>query len=150
MADINNSVTDIDFFRDRPPMLEPDDLFREVSTDFGWMLGAGVETALSPAWALRLDASYMQFGRSTYAVNRGRNNRCGPGGSRRPCLYEVEHTLGLLRLGFIYHFGRWLARPQNWYRTPSFIASGSSAAMTRSLSPVRSEKFVTALELKRL
>lgn len=106
VADVDNSVTDIDFFRDRPPMLDPDDSFREVSTDFGWMLGAGVEAALSPAWALRLDASYMQFGQSTYAVNRGRNNRCGPGGPRRPCLYEVEHTLGLVRLGFIYRFGR--------------------------------------------
>ena len=48
----------------------------------------------------------MAFGRSSYAVNRGRNNRCGPGGPLRPCLYEVEHTLGLLRLGFIYRFGQ--------------------------------------------
>ena len=106
VADVANSVTDIDFFRDRPPMLDPDDSFREVSTDFGWQLAAGVEAALADAWSLRLDGSYMAFGRSTYAVNRGRNNRCGPGGPRRPCLYEVEHTLGLLRLGFIYRFGR--------------------------------------------
>ena len=106
VADIANSVTDIDFFRDRPPMLDPDDSFREVSTDFGWQLAAGVEAALADAWALRLDGTYMAFGRSTYAVNRGRNNRCGPGGPRRPCLYEVEHTFGLLRVGFIYRFGR--------------------------------------------
>ena len=39
---------------------------------------------------------------------------------------------------------------QNWKRTPSFIAIGSRAAITRSASPVRSEKFVTAFELKRL
>ena len=106
VADVANSVTDIDFFRDRPPMLDPDDSFREVSTDFGWQLAAGIEATLADAWALRLDGSYMAFGRSTYAVNRGRNNRCGPGGSLRPCLYDVEHTLGLLRLGFIYRFGR--------------------------------------------
>ena len=106
VADVDNSVTDIDFFRDRPPMRDPDDSFREVSTDFGWQLAAGVEAALADGWALRLDAAYMAFGRSTYAVNRGRNNRCGPGGPRRPCLYEVEHTLGLLRLGFVYRFGR--------------------------------------------
>lgn len=105
VAYVDNSVTDIDFFRDRPPMPDPDDSFREVSTDVGWMLGAGVEAALSPAWALRLDGSYMRFGQSTYAVNRGRNNRCGPGGPRRPCLYEVQHTLGLVRLGFVYRFG---------------------------------------------
>ncbi len=106
VADVDNSVTDIDFFRDRPPMLDPDDSFREVSTDFGWQLAAGVEAALAAGWALRLDATYMEFGRSTYAVNRGRNNRCGPGGPYRPCQYEIEHTLGLLRLGFIYRFGR--------------------------------------------
>ena len=106
VADVANSVTDIDYFRDMPPRVDPDDSFREVSTDFGWQLAAGVEAALADAWALRLDGSYMAFGRSTYAVNRGRNNRCGPGGPRRPCLYEVEHNLGLLRLGFIYRFGR--------------------------------------------
>ena len=106
VAYVDNSVTDIDFFRDRPPMLDPDDSFRDVSTDFGWHLAAGVEAALADAWALRLDAAYMAFGRSSYAVNRGRNNRCGPGGPLRPCLYEVEHRLGLLRLGFVYRFGR--------------------------------------------
>ena len=106
VADVANSVTDIDYFRDRPPMRDPDDSFREVSTDFGWQLAAGVEATLADAWALRLDAAYMAFGRSTYAVNRGRNNRCGPGGTRRPCLYDVDHTLGLLRLGIIYRFGR--------------------------------------------
>lgn len=42
------------------------------------------------------------------------------------------------------------AAPQNWKRAPSFSATGSSAAMTRSSSPTRSEKFVTAFELKRL
>ena len=106
VADVDNSVTDIDFFRDRPPMRDPDDSFREISTDFGWQLTAGVEAALSDAWALRLDAAYMAFDRTSYAVNRGRNNRCGPDGPRRPCLYEVEHTLGLLRLGIVYRFRR--------------------------------------------
>ena len=106
VADVDNSVTDIDYFRDRPPMRDPDDSFREVSSDFGWHLAAGLEAALADAWALRLDAAYMAFGQSTYAVNRGRNNRCSPDGARRPCLYEVEHTLGLVRLGFVYRFGR--------------------------------------------
>jgi len=39
---------------------------------------------------------------------------------------------------------------QNWKRTPSFIAIGSSAAMTRLSSPVLKEKLVTAFELNRL
>ena len=58
VADVDNSVTDIDYFRDRPPMRDPDDSFREVSSDFGWHLAAGLETALADAWALRLDAAY--------------------------------------------------------------------------------------------
>ena len=47
------------------------------------------------AQALRLDAAYMAFGRSTCTVNRGHNHRCGFGGPHRPCLHEVEHALVL-------------------------------------------------------
>ena len=106
VADIANAVTDIDYSQSSPPRLDPDDSFRDISTDVGWMLGAGLETALADGWALRLDGSYLAFGSSTYAVNRERNNRCGPGGPHRPCLYTMEHTLGLVRLGIIYRFGR--------------------------------------------
>lgn len=39
---------------------------------------------------------------------------------------------------------------QNWKRTPTFIAIGSSAAITRFSSPVLREKLLTAFELSRL
>ena len=105
-ARITNSVTDIDFFRDRPPRLDHDDSFRDASTDLGWMVRAGVETALPGAWALRLDGAFLAFGPTTHEVNRSGNNRCGPGNPQRACLYAVDHELGVARLGFIYRFGR--------------------------------------------
>ena len=104
VARVTTSVTDIDVFRDRPPQVDPDDSFRDVSTDLGWVVRIGVETALSRAWALRLDGAYVAFGSRTHTVNRSGNNRCGPGGPQRPCQYEASHTLGSVRLGFLYRF----------------------------------------------
>ena len=101
IARIANSVTDIDF---PPTRLDPDDSFRDSSTEVGWVVGAGVETPLSDTWTLRLEGSYMDFGSSTYSVNRSGNNACGPGNPRRPCPYNIEHKLGLVRLGLMYPF----------------------------------------------
>ena len=104
VARVTTSVTDIDFLRDRPPQVDTDDSFRDVSTDLGWVVRIGVETALSRAWALRLDGVYLAFGSHTHTVNRSGNNRCGPGGPQRPCQYEASQTLGSVRLGFLYRF----------------------------------------------
>ena len=41
VADVANSVTVIDFFRDRPPMLDPDDSFREGLDGFRMAAGGG-------------------------------------------------------------------------------------------------------------
>ena len=103
---IMNSVTDIDFSADKPPVLDPDDSFRHNSTAIGWVVGIGVEAPLADAWMLRLDGSYLNFGRSTYSVNRSGNNPCGPGGPRSPCRYRVENSLAILRLAIVYRFGR--------------------------------------------
>lgn len=48
----------------------------------------------------------MDFGSSTYYVNRSGNNACGPGNPRRPCPYYVENNLALAHLALIYPF-RW-------------------------------------------
>ena len=104
-ARIVNSVTDIDFGPDMPSRIDPDDSFRDSSTEFGWVIGLGVETLLADAWALRLEGSYLDFGRSTHYVNRSGDGRCGPGNPRRPCPYNVENKLGIVRLAIIYHFG---------------------------------------------
>ena len=104
-ARIVNSVTDIDFGPDMPSRIDPDDSFRDSSTVFGWVIGLGVETLLADAWALRLEGSYLDFGRSTHYVNRSGDGRCGPGNPRKPCPYNIENKLGIVRLAIIHHFG---------------------------------------------
>ena len=103
-ARIANSVTDIDFGPNMPSRVDPDDSFRDSSTEIGWVIGLGVEAPLSDAWFLRLDGSYLDFGRSTHHVNRSGDGRCGPGNPRRPCPYNVENKLGIVRLAIIHRF----------------------------------------------
>ena len=105
-ARIENSVTDIDFGPNMPARMDPDDSFRDGSTEIGWVIGLGVEAPMVDAWTLRLEGSYLDFGRSTHHVNRSGNNRCGPGMPRRPCPYNIENNLGIVRLAIIYRFGR--------------------------------------------
>ena len=108
-ARIVNSVTDIDYSgtrcleRDLRP--DPDDSFRDSSTELGWVIGVGVEAPLSDAWTLRLDGSYLDFGRSTHHVNHSGGNSCGRGGPHRPCRYDIENRLGIVRLAIIRRFG---------------------------------------------
>ena len=104
-AEIVNSVTDIDFGANIPRHRDPDDSFRDRSTRIGWSVGVGAETPLSDAWTLRIEASYLDFGRDTHTVNRSGGNRCGRGNPRRPCPYKLENRLGSLRLAVIRRFG---------------------------------------------
>ena len=104
LARIANSVTDIDFGPNMPTRKDPDDSFREASTEVGWVIGSGIETPLAAAWTLRLEGSYLDFGRSVYSVNRSGNNRCGPGNPRRSCPYAIENELGVIRLAIIRRF----------------------------------------------
>ena len=114
LARIENSLTDLDRGLDRsfdPPRptpwrADPDDSFRDGSTEFGWVIGAGVETSLSDAWTLRLEGSYLDFGESTHHANRSGNNRCcGKDTPRRPVSYRIENKLGIVRLALIRRFG---------------------------------------------
>lgn len=101
IAGIGNSVTDID----SGTIWDPDDSFSEDSTELGWVIGTGLERALSDVWALRLEVLYMDFGESAYLVNRSGNNLCcGPDTPRRPVSYEVENRLSTARLAIIRRF----------------------------------------------
>ena len=105
-ARIVNSVTDIDYTSIMPEGgFDPDDSFRDSSTELGWVIGVGVETPLADAWTLRLDGSYVDFGRSTHVANRSGDGRCcGTGSPRRPVSYDIENRLGIVRLAIVRRF----------------------------------------------
>ena len=108
-ARIVNSVTDTDYSGsgclERELRLDADDSFRNTSTETGWVIGVGVEAPLTDDWTLRLDGSYLDFGRNTYYVNQSGNNTCGRGGAQMACPYNVENRFGIARLAIIYRFG---------------------------------------------
>ena len=113
VARIFNSVTDIDFSPDRPPWEDTDDSFRDDSIQLGLVIGVGAELPLSnrgkflqneEGWVLRMEASHINFGEDTYEVNHSGNNRCGPGGPRKPCLYNIKNELNIFRVAIIRHF----------------------------------------------
>ena len=117
-ARIEKSLTDLDAYRDRNGVwvllpdgrpaqrVDPDDSFRDGSTEFGWVIGAGIETSLNGAWTLRLEGSYLDFGESTHYANRSGDDRCcGAGSPQRPVSYRLENKLAIIRLGVIYRFG---------------------------------------------
>ena len=118
LARVENSLMDLDAYRDRSgewvllpdgraaQRMDPDDSFRDGSTEFGWVIGAGVEAPLSDAWTLRLEGSYLDFGEGAHHANRSGDDRCcGAGSPRRPVSYRIENRLGIVRLGIIYRFG---------------------------------------------
>ena len=109
LARIVNSVTDTDYSGstclERDLRLDADDSFRRGTTEVGWAIGTGFEMPLAARWALRVDASYLDFGSETYRVNLSGNNSCGPGGARTACRYTVRNRLGVVRLGIVYRFG---------------------------------------------
>lgn len=117
-ARIDNALTDLDAYRDAngewvllpgggaAQRIDPDDSFHASSIEVGWVVGAGAETALSEGWTLRLDGSYLDFGRNTYAANHSGNDRCcGTGSPRRPVSYRVGSKLGIVRVALIHRFG---------------------------------------------
>ncbi len=115
VARISNSVIDIDFSPDKPPQEDPDDSFSDNSIHVGWVIGAGAEVPLGKngnakllrddkGWVLRLEGSYIDFGEDTYEVNHSGGNRCGPGGLHKPCLYNIENKIGIVRLAIIKRF----------------------------------------------
>ena len=107
IAYIEKSVTDIDFSPEFPlGVFDPDDSFRDHSTDLGYVVGAGFESPFLANSFLRFDVSYYNFGEDTHQVNHSGGNRCGPGGPNRPCNFDIEHELVASRIALVFRFGR--------------------------------------------
>ena len=105
VARIENALADLDRSVDPPWRPDPDDSFGDASTEVGWTLGAGVETALAGGWALRLEGLYLDFGRTTHRANLSGDDRCcGSGSPRRPVAYTIENRLGVMRLAVVRRF----------------------------------------------
>ena len=109
LAQISNSVTDIDFSSNGSSQKDPDDSFSDRSVRLGWVIGIGAEVSLSEGpivdkWSLRLEGSYMNFGEASYSVNDSGDNICGPGGPRRPCSYNIKNEVGLIRVAIVHRF----------------------------------------------
>ncbi len=109
LARIVNSVTDTDYSGgclERDLRFDADDSFRHEATRLGWTLGVGVESEVTPRWALRLDGAYFDFGEERYRVNRSGDNSCGPGGRLAPCSYSIDSRMTALRAAVVYRLGR--------------------------------------------
>ena len=104
-ARIDNSVTDMDRSGlNAPWRVDPDDSFHDESTRLGWTLSGGIEALVNEIWTLRVEVLLMDFGEETYQFNHSGNNRCGPGGPRRPCLYDIDNEFGMARLAVVRRF----------------------------------------------
>ena len=113
LARISHSITDMDYMPDGSQQRDPDDSSQDDSIQVGWVVGLGAEVPLendtrnlhdAEVWTLRIEGSYYDFGKDTHTVNHSGNNSCGPGGPRRPCHYNVENEVGILRLAIVRKF----------------------------------------------
>ncbi|MCY3874229.1 MAG: hypothetical protein OXF88_08050 [Rhodobacteraceae bacterium] len=133
---IENAVTDIDFNSEFPlDVFDPDDSFREHSTDLGNAVGAGSETPFLADSFLRFDVSYDIFGVDSHRVNHSGGNRCGPHGPYHPCNHEIEHDPVASRIALVFRLGR--KRPSGSSRTKDIDepASGVRQGLPRPRSP---------------
>lgn len=105
-ARIENSVTAVDFGPNRPTAVDPDDSFRDKSTETGWVAELGAEVQLTEGWMARLEGFHLDFGRNDYHVNHSGNNTCWPEGPRRPYPYKIENELDIFRMVITRRLGR--------------------------------------------
>ena len=98
-ARIDNSVTDIDFGPNKPTQMDPDDSFRDGSTEIGWVIGLSVEAPLADAWTLRIEGSYLDFGRSTHYVNRSADGPLRTGNAQTAVSVQYRKQPRHLALG---------------------------------------------------
>ena len=103
---VENSVTDIDFGPGVPDRVDPDDSFDDKSILGGTLASFAIERCLSEEWSVRMEAMFVDLGRSRFYVNRMGDARCGPGQARQPCPYSVDNLIKFFRLSIMRKFGQ--------------------------------------------
>jgi outer membrane immunogenic protein len=69
-----------------------------TETRWGWMVGAGVEQALTSNWSMKLEYNQLDFGNRTDTL-------AGIAAGSSAFQYNIRQTVDLIELGIIYRFG---------------------------------------------
>jgi len=85
--------------------VDQDDFLRGDAIRAGWVLGAGLEAALSKSWTVRLEGMYLDLEGYEDSRRVRENSLCTPGEARYGCRDNLENRYDLLRLGIIHRFG---------------------------------------------
>jgi opacity protein-like surface antigen len=86
-------------------------------TNFGWTLGIGIEHAIAPAWSVKLEYDYADFGDVSFKTRQGFvTTPAGLFTVLAPRTAHVDQTMHMVKLGLNYRLGadpaaQWKAAP---------------------------------------
>jgi outer membrane immunogenic protein len=69
--------------------------FRGLDDRFGWVVGGGVDWAVTPHWSINLEYDYYDFGHGNVLMTDGINGFAG--------LVDVKQTVQVVKAGFNFH-----------------------------------------------
>ena len=69
------------------------------ATRWGWMVGVGIEYALTNNWSLKAEYNHLDFGRETETLQPL------PGCGCTAFQYDINQTVDLVKVGVNYRFG---------------------------------------------
>jgi outer membrane immunogenic protein len=69
--------------------------FRGLDDRFGWVVGGGVDWAVTPHWSVNVEYDYYDFGHGNVLMTDGINGFAG--------LVEVKQTVQVVKVGFNFH-----------------------------------------------
>ena len=72
----------------------------ESSSHIGWTAGGGVEYLWNPAWSVKVEYQYFDFGTSSSSLGTWYTN-----GDYRPGAFDHDLTINTVKVGLNYHLG---------------------------------------------
>lgn len=95
------------------------------ATVWGWTVGAGVEQAVSPAWSVKLEYDYLDFGSATITTpSTFSTTRAGVATAVPANTASVSQSLHEVKIGLNYRFG---ADPRQRWSTPTMPFAAPAA-----------------------